>query len=127
MPAAHAADVTVVSETHVLPGVIWIGFGSSAKTGAGTKIEANEIVPKALAGPVTAAEFQAVLPELKAAWSRRTVEATWLDMDTFRVASLDTYTDSFESVKLADVNAFADKARSRPIATVLVNTPPAAN
>lgn len=127
VPAAHAGDVTVVSETHVLPGVIWIGFNSSAKTAAGTKIEANEIVPKALAAPVSVAEFLAAMPELKAAWSRRAIEATWLDMDTFRPASLEGYLNSFNTVMLADVNAFADKARKRPMATVLVNTPPATN
>ncbi len=127
VPAANAADVTVVSETHVLPGMIWIGFGPSGKTGATTNVEANEIVPKALAAPITAGEFHAALPELKAAWSRRATEATWLDLDTFRIGSLDGYRSSFDSVTLADVNAFADKARKRPVATVLVNTPPAAN
>lgn len=127
VPPAHAAEVTVVSETHVLPGVIWIGFGPSAKDAAGTKIEANEILSKALASPITTAEFQAALPELKAAWSQRTIEATWLDMDTFRPASLDGYLNSFDTVKLADVIAFAEKARSRPMATVLVNTPPTTN
>lgn len=125
-PAQRASNVSVVSETHLLPGLVTIGFGSASKDASGTKIEAGDLVSKALAAPVTAAEFQSVLPELRSQWSSRPVERFWLDADTLRIGDLEGYRKAFESVTLNDVNAFAEKLRRRPVATVIVNTPPAA-
>ncbi|MBK9215835.1 MAG: insulinase family protein [Chloracidobacterium sp.] len=125
VPDEHAKDVIVVSETHVLPGLFRIAFGAISKDI--TKVEANEIVPRALSAAVTTAEFQATAPELRSIWAKRPVETFWLDADTLRITDVDAYRKAFESVTLADVNAFAERLRRRPIVTVLANTPPAAN
>jgi zinc protease len=126
VPAARAEEVSVVSETHLLPGLVMIGFGSEEKGAAGTKIEVNDIVPKALAPIVTEAEFQAAAAKLRPIWSQRPYETLWLDADTLRLSDVEAYRKVFDTVTLADVNAFADKLRRRPVATVLVNAPPAA-
>lgn len=127
VPVGRAEGVTVVSETHLLPGLITIKLGSDSKDASGEKVEANEIVPKALSAVVTPAEFQSASSKMRSIWAQRPQEAFWLDADTLRLADVDAYRKAFDSVTLADVNAFGEKLRRRPVATVVVNTPPSAN
>ncbi len=125
VPAAFAEKVSVRSESHTLPGVILIGF-SASKNDIGTgngKVEGNELVAKAIADPITEAEFQTAKTAFAAEWAKVDVATLWLDLDTFKTT--DTASDSkvAEAATLADVRAFADRIKNSPMAAVLVNTP----
>lgn len=124
LPAAKAPDIWVVSETHLLPGLFRIGFGPTASDKGA---DLADVVHKALGPPVTQAEFDTALPRLRSLWSHRSIETFWLDADTLRIVDRDAYIKAFQTVTPADVNAFAEKLRERPMASVVVHTPVAVN
>lgn len=126
VPSIYSDQLFVRNEAHTLPGMITIGFaaGKNDVGNANGKIEANELVGKALADPITDAEFQAAKADFVAKWTKRDTSTFWLDADTYKLADVQSYARSAVGVTMADVNAFAEKARKQPIATVLLNTPP---
>ncbi|MEQ1606886.1 MAG: pitrilysin family protein [Pyrinomonadaceae bacterium] len=127
VPAIYLDQLFVRNEAHTLPGMIIIGFaaGKNEVGNANGKIEANELVGKALADAITDAEFQAAKSAFQANWTKRDVPSFWLDADTYKFTDVQGYARSADNVTIADVNAFAEKARKQPIVTVLLNTPPA--
>ena len=58
-------------------------------------------------------------------WTKRDGISFWLDADTFKIASPNTDMHTTDGTTLADVNAYAEKIRKRPIVAVLINPPPA--
>jgi zinc protease len=121
VPAGHSDDVFVRSEPHTLPGIISIGF--KAEKASGEKHEANDLIAKALADPVTDAELQSARTAIKTVWSARPAQDAWLDADTYQIANLEADRRIPDAVTLAEVNALAGRLRQQPIAAVLVNTP----
>jgi len=126
VPAAFASDLFVRNEPHTLPGIITIGFTArKSDIGSGNgKIEANELLRKAMADPVTDAEFQAAKSAFQTMWAKRDAPTFWLDADTFKISSPDTDSRVAGSVTLADVTAYAEKLRKQPIVSVLLTAPP---
>ena len=80
----------------------------------------------ALAGAVTDAEFAAARSLFAADWNKRSMTTFWLDADTYGT-NVDKDMKAADSVTLSQVNAFAEKVRKSPMASVLVNTPPPGN
>ncbi len=125
VPSAHANDVFVRNEPHTQPGTIVIGL-AIGKNEAGSKngqIEASELVPKALTDPITEAEFQAARSAVSAEWSKRSIEQFWLDLDTYKLTSVDADRMIFDKLSFDEVRSYAEKARTSPLVSVLVNTP----
>lgn len=125
VPAERASSVSVRNDSHLLPGVMFIRFaiprGSSPD--AGGRMEAADLLTKTLTDNVSEAEVQAARVELANKWKARDIEDFWLDNDTYRTTSVDADRNVFDAVTLTDVRAFAEKLRSAPTVTVLVNTP----
>lgn len=122
VPAAHTGDVFVRNEFHILPGIITIGF-SADKGEFGTangKVEASELVGKALNDPITDAEFLAAKTTVLTTLGARDAISLWLDVDTFKTAEP---TAKSVEVTPADVRAFAETAARKPMVAILVNTP----
>ncbi|MBK8467016.1 MAG: insulinase family protein [Chloracidobacterium sp.] len=129
VPEAFASRVFVRNEIYLLPGVITIGF-SAGKDDLGTgngKVDANDLIAKALSDAVTDAEFQSAKTVSVATWNTRTAPLFWLDNDTYKTTSIETDRLVFNNLALADVRAYADTVKGSPMASVLVNTPPAKN
>ena len=122
VPASHTDDLFVRNEPHILPGVITIGFTAS-KEDLWKKIEANDLVSRALAEVPTDAEVQKAKGDVNAMWSKRGRVDIWLDADTFQLAKPEQERSLTDKVTLADVKIYAEKLRQSPVATVLVNTP----
>lgn len=101
-----------------------IAIGFSADKGefgtANGKVEANELVGKAIIDPITDSEFQAAKTAVLNEWAGRDAISFWLDVDTFRTAEP---TSKSADVMLADVKAFAEAATKKPMVAILVNTP----
>ena len=127
VPAMYAESLFVSNQAHILPGMIMIGFAAGKNDVGNTngKIEANELVGKAMADAITDGEFQAAKSSFAAVWAKRDAPSFWLDADTYKFTDPKAYAQSADKVTFADVTAFADKARKQPIVTVLVNAPPA--
>lgn len=125
VPSAFAEKVGVRNEAHVLPGSIVIGF-SAGKNDVGSsngKVEAADLITKVLAEPITDAEFYNARTAVSAEWTKRAIELFWLDNDTYKTISADADRRSYDTITLADVRSFADKFKSTPMVSVLVNTP----
>lgn len=129
VPAARAGDVFVRNDAHTLPGIMVIGFSIDRDSMGGTnaKMEANDLVGKALADPIAEAEFQSARNAAKSIWTARDPISFWLDADTFKIGDPNADFAILDTVNISDVRSFAERLRQRPIATVLVNTPPASN
>lgn len=126
VPAAHAADVFIRNDAHVLPGIITIGMSmNKGETGAG-KIEAGDLIAKALAEPVSEAEFQTARNAVAAEWKNRSVESFWLDIDTFKTTSAEADRQIFDNLTLSDIRTYGARAKAMAMVSVLVNAPVAA-
>jgi hypothetical protein len=121
VPAPHADDLFVRNEPHILPGVITISFAAS-KGDPPQKIEANDLVSKAIAEPPTEAEVQKAKSDVNTLWSKRGPVDLWLDADTFQLPKPEQESSLTDKVTLADVKSYAEKLRRQPVAVVLVNT-----
>lgn len=125
MPIEHRSSVFVRNYANTLPGSVVIGIGK-IKTFDATetpKIEANDIVSKAIGEKITDTEFTTAKQIVLSRYESTGIADRWLDVDTFRLISAKAEHDSFISVNLADVQRIADKLRSAPIAAILM-TPP---
>jgi len=126
VPAAHTGEIFVRNEYHTLPGMITIGFSADKGVfGASNgKVVANELVGKAIADPITEAEFQAAKAAVQTDWAGRDAISLWLDVDTFKTA--EPTSKSAEST-LVEVKNFAESAAKKSMVAILVNTPTPAN
>ena len=122
---AFSSRVFVRAVEHVLPGMFVIGFsaGKDDLSADNGKFEANELVLKALNDPITEAEFSTARTIFAAEWSKRQTPDIWLDIDTFKSGEPAAEQRLVDGVTLISVRAFADKIKSAPAASVLVNTP----
>ena len=123
--AAHTNNMFVRNEARALPGVIIIGFAAGKNeigTGNG-KIDASNLIAKAMAEPVTDAEFQTARSAAASVWRAIDMDQFWLDADTYKIVSVDADRLVFEKVTLADVQAYASKIQKSSIASILLNTP----
>ncbi|HEV7699131.1 MAG TPA: pitrilysin family protein [Pyrinomonadaceae bacterium] len=124
VPVALSASVFARADANVLPGWVVIGFsGAKNDIGAGNgKIEANELIAKALGDAITDAEFRSARAAAVINWSGRGADQFWLDVDTYSTVP-QTDRAAFDTVTIGDVRDFALWVATQPSVTVLVNTP----
>ena len=127
VPAIHSKDLFVRNEVHFLPGIITIGLAADKSDigQANGKIQAQELVGKALSDPISDAEFQSAKSQFQAIWAKRDAPTTWLDVDTYKLASADADYRIADNVTIADLTAYAEKLRKQPVVAVVLNSPPA--
>jgi hypothetical protein len=121
MPAGANGTVAVESIDHVLPGAFVIKFSGAKQPGA-TKIEANDVVPKALSAPVTDAEFQKVRPLALRQLLEYNIYDRWLDVDTYKIGTLDAFNKRITSVSLANVQDVMSRLKGQPMAAIVVSS-----
>lgn len=127
VPSNHSNDLFVRNGVHVLPGIITIGFAAdkNAAVNPSGKVEAHDLVAKALSDPIAESEFQTAKAKLQTTWTKRDAATSWLDVDTYKLTSADADHRIADNVTIADVNAYAEKLRKQPIVSLLLNTPTA--
>lgn len=131
LKAASPADkrdlVSVANNANILPGTFVIRFsdiGRPASSDTTAKpVELNEVVPKALGDRISQAEFDAAKRLVLA--ERGLIDKTilWIDVDTYGLRSAKAEADAFTAVSLGDVQAFVDKLRGTPMASLMMFTP----
>ena len=125
VPSVFAEKAFAKMVEHTLPGFYLIGF-SAGKNDVGSgngKIEANDLIAKSLADPVTEAEFNTARSAFAAEWAKIDTVTFWLDADTFKIADPHAEPKRADTVALVDVRRIAENVAKQPIVTVLVNTP----
>lgn len=123
VPSVNSDKVFARMTEHILPGVLTIGLSAFRNDSANGKVEANDLVFKALNNPITDAEFTTARNAFTAEWTKRDVIGMWLDIDTFKTGEPAAEQKLADEVTIAAVRAFADRVKSAPAASVLVNTP----
>lgn len=123
VPSVNSDKVFARMTEHILPGVLTIGLSAFRNDSANGKVEANDLVIKALNDPITDAEFTTARNAFTAEWTKRDVIGMWLDIDTFKTGEPAAEQKLADEVTIAAVRAFADRVKSAPAASVLVNTP----
>ena len=110
-------------DSHVLPGSIIVGYSAPDNaTGDQKTIQSSiDLISKAMAEPVTEAEFAAAKQAVQSEWNKKNVPTFWLDADTYKIASPAADIRAIEAVTFAEVRAFADRARQKPAASVIIN------
>jgi predicted Zn-dependent peptidase len=121
IPADANGTVTVESVDHVLPGSFVIRF-SGAERSNSAKIEANDIVSKALWTPVTEAEFQKAKPIGTGRLVEYDMYDRWLDVDTYKSEPPDDFNKRVGSVSLANVQDVISRLKGQPMAAVVVSS-----
>ncbi|MFZ1700237.1 MAG: pitrilysin family protein [Pyrinomonadaceae bacterium] len=127
VPAVHADEVFVKNSPHALPGIITIGFSADRSTvgDANGKVEANELLSKALSDTITEVEFQAARNAVRNEWEKRDAVSFYLDADTYKLGDPNRDAAIISGVNLTSARAFQEKMTKSPVAVVLVNSPPA--
>lgn len=125
VPTVHSDKVLAKMTEHILPGVFVLGFAASRNDiGSGNgKIDAGDLVVKVLNDPITDAEFASAKTTFATEWAKRDLVDFWLDADTFKTGEPAAERKLADNLSIADVRAFADKMKTAPAASVLVNTP----
>src|SRR5688572_3216631 len=128
-PADQRANVFVRNHSNVLPGVLIFGISkirtdlTPSVTNEKPKGDASDLLAGALVDPLTDSEFNASKAAVTAEYGKLDAPTLWLDADTFRLPSVKADRDAFANVSLADVQRFANRIRTQPVASVLVLTP----
>lgn len=120
LTSGRSAGAFVRVDAYALPGHIMIGFPAATD-------ENGQIVGKVMGETVSESEFQAGKAAFKTEWSRKQPATFWLDADTYKIASPEAYARIADTVTLADVAVFAEKARRQPLASVLMTSHSTAN
>lgn len=114
-------DVRVSATAYTLPGGIAVEIKH--------KLDPNSAIrffEKSVSDPITEAEFIAAK---EAALSERSKSETiddWLRADTYKISIAHAMIQGLHTVTLAQVNAYAGKARKLPVARVLIQSEPTA-
>jgi predicted Zn-dependent peptidase len=121
IPSDADGTLTVESIDHVLPGSLVIKF-SGTKRPSAAKVEAYDIVSKALSTPVTDAEFQKAKPIGTSRLVEYNIYDRWLDVDTYKSETPDAFNKRISSVSLANVQDVMSQLKAQPFAAVVVSS-----
>ncbi|MFN6963314.1 MAG: M16 family metallopeptidase [Pyrinomonadaceae bacterium] len=119
VPAEFRESVRVAHRPHTLPGTLIIGFGGT-RAATGNKLEASELISRALRAPVADAEFQSAKAAFLEAWNGLPLADRWLDIDTYKLDAIERENARFAATTLADVQAAIDRIQKLPSAAVVV-------
>jgi predicted Zn-dependent peptidase len=126
VPANASGSVSVESADHVLSGTFVIRF-SGTKSADAPKIEANDIVPKALSTPLSEAEFQTAKQAVVSTLEKKDISDRWLDADTFKTDPPAKFYARAAGTSMADVQNVFSRLQKQPMAAVVVSSAKSSN
>jgi zinc protease len=128
-PADRRDAVFVTHRANILPGTLVFAVKDirwDSVPVSGGKFEASDMVKQVMSEKVTDVEFAAARAAVQSAYNATDNVTLWLDVDTYRLASIKSERAAFANVSIADVHRVAEKLKAAPMATVLAVTPVAA-
>ncbi len=120
----HETAVTVRNSAYALPGIVMASISSELNGNGSPSILLSqlEFIKKSINDPISEAEFQLARNSSHTKWANRDASLFWLDADTYNLApAIDV--KIFETVIVADVRAYSEKAKRLPLVSVLVSAP----
>lgn len=126
LPQSTQGTFSVVSEDHVLPGIFIIRFSGTKGQGA-PKIEAGDVVAKALTSPLAESEFRDVQQSIMADLNKEDLIDRWLDVETFKIETPAKFYARAAGTSLGDVQNVLSRLHSQPIALVIVSASKTSN
>lgn len=126
-PAEYRNSIFVRNDAYILPGSMVFGITGiindrESTTDSQPKIEANDIMTKTLGGKISADEFLRAKSKVEQKFSQMDAASRWLDTETYKLSTMDTYSKALTAVTAADVQKAADKIAAEPIVSVLIHT-----
>ena len=128
-PALTQKPVFVRSESHVLPGMFVMGVSVNNDSVVGTLASARKALDSLAASPPTTTELERAkgetLAELLGVLSKPDgLVESWLDVDTYRLASINDQLTALHSLSVPAVQAVASRLFKDPsVASVAVGDP----
>lgn len=119
-------NIWVRNYSNILPGAIVVGFSriqremTAAVTSEQPKPNSNDIIGNALSDRITDAEFAAAKSLVSGELNKADIASRWLDADTYNLRSVKADQLAFDAVSLTDVQAFADRLKLQPVASVVL-------
>lgn len=126
-PKPSASNIFVRQDERILPGVIVFGYKSSPKPVVAMPIDSSSATTAAqpqntasllLSQSITTDEFTKAKAASLNDLSKKTIADWWLDIDTFKIASVSDEANNFNSVTQTDVQKVADKLSKSPVVSV---------
>ena len=114
-------------ETRLLPGWVTLGYSEEGIMREGDKIALpvgmiKDFVGDLLKPSIETAEFERAKNELQDEYNRQNSIDAWLDVETYKLASIKTEQQNLQNVSLADVQKIAGRWRTEPSVKILVLT-----
>lgn len=114
-------------DARLLPGYVIIGYRENGIERKGDLIALpvaamGNLVGDLLKSPIETAEFERAKSDLQTGFDRKNVLDSWLDADTYKIASVRTDRMNLQNVNLAEVQKNAERWREEPLAKILVLT-----
>lgn len=113
-------------EAKTLPGIVLFGASGLSLGDIGRDNEktvrpaADDFVNKVLNLPVSPEEFDNAKREIELSFASTSAADSWLDVDTFRLASAKADKDTARNLTLPDVQRALDRLRKEPLARILI-------
>jgi zinc protease len=120
LPSGQFSNVFVRNEPHTLPGVIVVGYSTSARTDV-KKEDLYGPIRKSLSDPISDAEITAARSAVLSSSSVSDPVTLWLDADTYQIANIAADTAG-PGVSFADVRAYAEHVQKLTAVAVVVNS-----
>jgi len=127
VPAEYRSGIRVRSEGRILPGFISVGMSGVASTTVESKIEANDLVSAAIQTKITDTEFNSAKAAYTQEWNAKNHVDRQLDIDTYKMVSIDDQRQTVSGLTAADVQRVADALSKQPVAVVVLNTSKTSN
>ncbi|MBD0325873.1 MAG: insulinase family protein [Pyrinomonadaceae bacterium] len=128
MPELGKSAFFVRHESHLLPGAFVLGAAVNPTQAADALTSARSVLKSLATAPPASAEFEKARNEALAVFNKQldnpaSLANLWLDIETFKLASVDDQLRSLSQVTPADVQRVAAKLfRDTPIATIAVGS-----
>jgi len=98
-----------------------------ASTTVESKIEANDLVSAAIQTKITDTEFNSAKAAYTQEWNAKNPVDRQLDIDTYKMVSIDDQRQTVSGLTAADVQRVADALSKQPVAVVVLNTSKTSN
>jgi zinc protease len=128
MPELSKSAFFVRHESHLLPGAFVLGAAVNPAQAADALTAARNVLKSLAAAPPASAEFEKARGEALAVFNKQldnpaSLANLWLDIETFKLASIEDQLRALSQVTPADVQRVAAKLfRDTPVATVAVGS-----
>jgi predicted Zn-dependent peptidase len=112
---------------HLLPGLVVVGYKQNAVERKGDSVSLpgaamGDFLGDLLKAPVESAEFERAKSDLQIDYNQTNTLDTWLDVDTYKIASVKADRENLQNTSLADVQKSAERWKKEPMAKILVLT-----